>query len=324
MSEPSNKNGTDAVVAKKSKPREWIETILWAVILALAIRAVFIQAYKIPTGSMQPTLRGAENFGTGDHLLVNKFVYGSVIDLPLLNKFRLPAIRNPTRGDVVVFKYPVDPSLDFVKRCIGLPGETLEVKNKNVYINGALLNEPWLKRISIKVIKGKVNIDGNPLDESWVRASKIEVEGKDVYVNGTWVKTKNSELRKHRFKVVGTKDPQEVFIDGNLVDPPWEKEYNFTIQNGEVLVNGKNIDDALLNEMMFLKFHRDGETYQPAFMSNKDNFGPIHIPDGCYFMMGDNRDNSHDSRFWGVLEHKYIRGQAVLVYWPLPRLRIVH
>lgn len=210
---------------KKTKAREWIETIIWAVLLALVIRAVLIQAYKIPTGSMQPTLRGAEDFKIGDHLLVNKFVFGSRIDIPFTGislPFRFPKIRTPMRGDVVVFKFPDDPKKDYVKRCIGLPGETFEIRNKVVYINGEPLDEPWLKRYP-------------------------------------------------------------------------KRDY-----------------------------FRDGDQIQDSAFSKRDNYGPVVIPKNSYFMMGDNRDNSSDSRYWGVLDYDFIRGQAILVYWPPSRLRIVH
>lgn len=208
----------------KSKVREWTETILWAVLIALIIRAVLVQAYKIPTGSMQPTLRGAEDYKIGDHLLVNKFLYGSVIDIPFttIHFPRLPAIRSPKRGDVVVFKYPEDPRKDYVKRCIGLPGETVEIRNKVVYIDGKPLDEPWLRR--------------------------------------------------------------------------FPKRMHFA----------------------------DGENIYPAHLSPRDNFGPLKIPEGQFFVMGDNRDNSADSRFWGLLKYQFLRGQAVVVYWPPQRIRVIH
>lgn len=203
---------------KKGDLREWIETIVTALILALFIRAVFIQAYKIPTGSMEPTLRGAETYGVGDHLIVNKFIYGSKVDLPFKIELpRLPKIKTPKRGEIVVFKYPGDDKkTDYVKRVIGLPGEMIEIKNKVVYINGEKLEEKYLTR---------------------------------------------------------------------------------------------NMED----------YHQD-----PNILNSKrDNMLPRKIPEGCYFMMGDNRDNSSDSRVWGVLEYKYIRGQALFVYWPPHRIRIV-
>jgi len=203
---------------KKTRIQEWIETLLWAIILALFIRAIFIQAYKIPTGSMQPTLLGAHDYKIGDHLLVNKFIYGSM----LFEKWRLPIIRKPKRGDVIVFKYPRDPKVYYVKRCIGLPGETLEIRNKKVYINGKLLDEPWLRRY--------------PID----------------------------------------------------------------------------------------RYFLDKDNFLPKELSPRDNFGPITIPKDSYFAMGDNRDNSSDSRFWGILNYKYLRGEAIVIYWPLKRLRIIH
>lgn len=203
---------------KKTRIQEWIETLLWAIILALFIRAIFIQAYKIPTGSMQPTLLGSQDYGIGDHLLVNKFIYGSM----LFEKWRLPIIRKPKRGDVIVFKYPKDPKVYYVKRCIGLPGETLEIRNKRVYINGKLLDEPWLRRY--------------PID----------------------------------------------------------------------------------------RYFSDKDNFLPKELSPRDNFGPITIPKDSYFAMGDNRDNSSDSRFWGILNYKYLRGEAIVIYWPLKRIRIIH
>lgn len=109
--------------------REWIESIIVAFILAMVIRTFVIQAFKIPTGSMRPTLL------EGDLILVNKFIYGAKIPFTNLS---LPKLRDPTRADVIVFIYPENPKKDFIKRLVGLPGETLEIKNGTVYIN----NEP--------------------------------------------------------------------------------------------------------------------------------------------------------------------------------------
>src|SRR3970040_1454389 len=118
---------------KKSTLREYFESIVIAVILALFIRTWVVQAFKIPTGSME------ENLLIGDHLLVNKFVYGPTLggaERPLL------PMAEPARGDVIVFKYPEEPDRDFIKRVIGLPGETLEVREKKVLIDGVPLDEP--------------------------------------------------------------------------------------------------------------------------------------------------------------------------------------
>jgi len=117
---------------KKSLLRDWVESIIIAFILAMIIRAFIVQAFKIPTGSMRPTLL------EGDIILVNKFIYGAKI--PFTN-WRLPALRQPQRGDVVVFMYPENPKKDFIKRLIGLPGEIVEIKEGTVYVNNGPLRE---------------------------------------------------------------------------------------------------------------------------------------------------------------------------------------
>jgi signal peptidase I len=183
-------------IQKKSVIREYAEAIVIAVILALFIRTFVVQAFKIPSGSMEPTLL------VGDHILVNKFIYG--IELPFTD-IRLFSIHHPERGDIIVFVYPVEPDKDFIKRVIGLPGDTVEIRNKQVYINGKLLNDSYA-----------------------------------VHVENT----------------------------------------------------------------MF-----------PANVQPRDNFGPIRVPAGKYFVMGDNRDRSYDSRFWGFVDAGAIKGKAFIIYW---------
>jgi signal peptidase I len=188
---------------RKSVAREYLESIVVAVILALFIRTFAVQAFKIPTGSMQPNLL------IGDHLLVNKLVYSpsfGPLEDALLGK------KSIARGHVIVFKYPDEPARDFIKRVIGLPGETIEVRNKTVFV------------------------DGKPLEE-----------------------------------------PYAHFIDQPLrQDDP---EYGL---HGEAI---------------------------------RDNYGPERVPPGQLFVMGDNRDNSRDSRFWGFLPIDQVKGRALLVYW---------
>jgi len=188
---------------KKSSLRENIEAIVLAIILALFIRTFVVQAFKIPSGSMKETLL------IGDHILVNKFIYG--IKIPFIQKTLVP-IKNPKREDIIVFKYPIDPKKDFIKRVIGIPGDVIEIRDKHVFING-------------KDFGGKVY-------ESY-------------------------------------KDPDKI----------------------------------------------------PAESSHRDNYGPVTVPLESLFVMGDNRDNSHDSRFWGFVPLEDVKGKAFLIYWSsvLPR-----
>jgi len=117
----------------KSQLREWVESILIAAVLALLIRTFVVQAFKIPSGSMIPT------FQVGDRIFVNKFIYG--VRIPFTD-IRLPAVRQPNRGDIIVFVSPEDPKKDFVKRLIALGGETVEIKDGKIFIDGKQLEEP--------------------------------------------------------------------------------------------------------------------------------------------------------------------------------------
>lgn len=122
----------------KSTLREWIESILVALILALFIRTFFFQAFRIPSGSMRMTLL------EGDRLLVSKLAYGAMVPF---THHRLPGISHPRRGDIVVFKYPEDPKRDFIKRLIAVGGETVEIKFGDIYINGRMVEDPVIKNI---------------------------------------------------------------------------------------------------------------------------------------------------------------------------------
>ncbi len=185
---------------KKSVLREYFESIVIAVILALFVRTWVVQAFKIPTGSME------NNLLIGDHLLVNKFVFGPT---PLAIGRAVLPVRAPRRGDVVVFKYPDEPDRDFIKRIIGLPGETIELRNKKVYISGQPIDEPYVHFLS-------------PPSSDYQEVTSFDV---------------------------------------------------------------------------------------------RERYGPVTVPPNQYFVMGDNRDNSQDSRYWGFLPRGYIKGKAALIYW---------
>jgi signal peptidase I len=180
----------------KSKIREFIEGILAAVLIALLITTFVIKMYKIPSRSMVPTLL------VGDQLVVNKFIYG--IKIPYFRNTILP-ITDPQRGDIIVFIYPKDRSLDFIKRVIGVNGDKIEIKDKKIFINGKLFT-----------------------DNTGIYTDKM------IY---------------------------------------------------------------------------------PGSLQPRDNFGPVTVPKGSLFVMGDNRDESLDSRFWGFVDLKDVQGKAFIIYW---------
>jgi signal peptidase I len=183
---------------KKNAWRENIEAILIAIVIAMFIRTFIVQAFKIPSGSMLETLQ------IGDQILVNKFIYG--VKIPFTNGKTLIPVKNPERGDIVVFKYPEDPSKDFIKRVVAVGGDTLEIKNKQLFVND-----------------------------------------KPV-----------------------TKQPWAVYKDDRII---------------------------------------------PGNFSTRDNLKKITIPDKQLFVMGDTRENSHDSRFWGFVDLTEIKGEAFMIYW---------
>jgi len=205
---------TRAKARIKSTFREYVEALLLAIVLTVVIRGLVIQAFRIPTGSMEDTLL------VGDFLFVNKMVYGSEIDIGFggnrLIYYRFPAIRDPKPGDIIVFRYPDDPARDFIKRCVAVGGQVVELREKVLYVDGRAREEPYAVH----------------------------------------------------------KDPRVL----------------------------------------------------PRETSRRDNFGPYVVPQGHLFMMGDNRDNSHDSRFWNALPRSLVKGKAMFLYWSwdadrrLPRL----
>ena len=209
-----------------------------ALLLVLVIRSSVIEAFKIPSGSMIPTLL------VGDQIFVNKFSYGLRVpftdwigEKPLYF-FRT---KEPARGDIIVFKYPVDPDIYFIKRVVGIPGDTIEMKNKVVTING------------------------KPFEHSAVPAARIDSIFKSLEDSA-------SEYPRDR------------------MDVHFEK---FDHETATIMV--------------------DKQSYF------SENFAPITVPEGQYFVMGDNRDNSKDSRFWGFVPEKNIVGKATFIWLSLDK-----
>ncbi len=206
---------------RKSFYKEWIEPFLIAAVVALFIRQFIVEAFKIPSGSMIPTLR------IGDHLLVNKFIYGPRIPF---TDARIFTWKEPKRGDIIVFKYPENESKNFIKRVIGLPGDKIEIKNGTLFIN----DQPV----------------------------KVTEEGRS--------------------------DGGEQGFGSPYYPKP-----------------------ELLEEQLGTVRH------QIQYLHNQTgyNYGPILVPKDSVFVMGDNRDNSQDSRVWGFVRYNKILGKALVIYW---------
>jgi signal peptidase I len=196
---------------------DWLKSLSLALVLFVLVRALFVEAFKIPSGSMEGTLL------VGDFLLVNKLVYGA--EVPLIGK-RLPAVRQPARGDVVVFSYPLDPSKNYVKRIVGVGGDTLEMRDGTLVRNGKYINEPY-------AVHRDRGFDPAGEEFRWQR--------------DFLVRTKGQPLRG----------------------------------------------------------------YHPS----RNNWGPLLVPEHHYVVLGDNRDNSQDSRYWSFLPDTLVRGQPLFVYY---------
>ncbi len=276
----------DAEKSTKTKIFEFVETLISALIMALIIRALFIQAYKIPTGSMEPTLIGSEQSinhksTIGDHLLVQKITYG--IKIPF-TKIRIPGLRNIRRGDIVVFRYPYDigkfpfigkyAGKDYIKRVIGLPGDVLQIINKQVYINGKKLKEPWLKF-------GKKHHNSNHI-------------------------------------LPAEDNPRDNF--GPLIIP--KKDDKIKFMNGKIYINDKFIYNKKIIPYYSKEITNDYFTLYTKCITKVDDNTYI-VKYDSYFVMGDNRDNSSDSRFWGILPFKYITGKPLIKYWPPTRIGLI-
>jgi signal peptidase I len=195
---------------------DWAKSFVVAVGLFLVVKTIFVEAFKIPSGSMENTLL------VGDFLLVNKLVYGA--EVPFTGR-HLPRVEAPGRGDVVVFQWPEDRSKNFVKRLVGLPGDTLSMKAGVLFVNGQALPEGYVRRT-------EPDVDPAEADFRWQR--------------NHLVRTAEARLRYH---------------------------------------------------------------------PSRNNWGPLIVPAGNYFVLGDNRDNSLDSRYWGFVPDSLVRGRPILVYY---------
>ncbi len=232
-------------IKNKSKLREYIEALVTAVLIAFIIRSFVIEPFKIPSSSMVPTLM------VGDHIFVNKFIYGF---RPPFTKKHFFQYKQPERGEVVVFIYPEDESKDFIKRVVGLPGDKIEVGGTDVYVNGE------------KLKREPIEVKQDPSDE---RALDVigDVWGRNLPFEHDW---ENINFYKEKL--------------GNV----------------EHLVQYEK--DLYLRSL--------GHFMAP-------NGGKITVPEGMLFVMGDNRDNSSDSREWGFAPIENLKGKAMFIWLSL-------
>ena len=285
--------------SNKSKVREYVEAILVAFAAAMILRILVVQAFRIPTGSMKDTLL------VGDFLLVNKFIYGvrTPDHIPLVNVkvpyFRLPALKEPKPGNIIVFKYPLDTKLDYIKRCIAVGGQTVEVR------------------------KGYVYVDGKPEGESeFVKRVYDSAEG--VYVLHYKITKDNGKSYVIRVQ------ENTNYISSNFGPIQAGNGHTVEIRLGQVFVDGKPGSKAELLDKTFLegkekyrlRFSLAYEAENPILADFyqeaqriPENYGPVTVPEGHLFAMGDNRNNSSDSRYWGFLPRENIVGQALIIYW---------
>jgi len=273
-----NKNKTDKQT--KDKPKtfkdksfEFVKNLLFAAIAALLIKSFLIETSRVPTGSMEKTIL------VGDFLFVNKFIYGSSSprNIPFtditLPYFQLPALGEPERFDIVVFEYPGDrdelkPTIinNYVKRLIGLPGDTVKIVNKIVYVNGKEIKRPHFIQYSnqLPIPSGIPNPAIFPYGSEW---------NEDNY--GPIVVPKKGDNVKL--------SSQNIELFRNIIDREYGRRV-VTVEGDDIKIDGKITTNYVI----------------------KQNF---------YFMMGDNRDNSADSRFWGFVPREKVLGQAWMIYW---------
>jgi signal peptidase I len=284
---------------------DFIKLIINTLIIVFLIRTFIISTYQIPTGSMEDTLL------IGDHIIANKFVFGvrspDWIGIPYTRigfhtpYFRIPGFRNPKSGDIVIFKYPEDTRDSYVKRCVALSGDTIQVRADSLYINGKRFSDAPGVHFQNTMKLGRVfpKYAGNRSDYGPVRVPAI---GDTFHFSNA-----NKRLWFERFMIMtnegrrvekGGRNDREIFrpyanwTDTELRDPKkrfWQDYWDRLIEYypvQEFYVDGIRLDQYV---------HRVNQSH--------------------YFMMGDNRDNSLDSRYWGFVPQRYVLGEPVVIYW---------
>lgn len=258
---------------KKSKSREFVDALVYAAVVAFIIKILLFEAFRIPTGSMEKTLL------VGDFLLVTKFTYGATSprNIPFtdirLPYFKLPGFSDPEKGDIIVFDFPGDRDeleskevVNYIKRCVGTPGDTILITDKKLYVNGELFpNPPNVQFDNVKRPQNFVNPrmfpKGANWNEDWYGPIRVPKAGDKIKIDSSNYEGWKMFVMKEGHKINLTADKKVMVDDAELPDG------EYTVQR-----------DYL-------------------------------------FMMGDNRNNSLDSRFWGFMPVENVVGKAFMIYW---------
>ena len=279
---------------KKGAFREWGEAGFTAVWLALGIRILLVEAYSIPSESMVPTLL------IKDHLVVSKLSFGWHIPK---TAGRVLAFSRPKRGQIVIFVPPHQPKLSFVKRCVGLPGDSIEVRAKQVYINGQNAEHPYSYG-RLTSIPPEAQFDLKAAYQTYL--SKLAPQAADTSAyHTTWL----GPLQLASGTYYEEAEARFVRVYGRLIDQP---------RSGNLELLDKTYrapkPEPGSGQVDWTATHGLG---------NRDWFGPYTLKEGEYWMMGDNRDNSADSRYFGPVRWESIRGTPLFRYWPPSRIGLV-
>ena len=278
---------------------EYVKPIGTAIIIALLIRQFVIQAFRIPTGSMEKTLL------VGDFLFVNKFLYGAKtparLRVPLVNwtlidnlpVVKLPAIRDPRQGDIIVFEYPLDRDLDYIKRCVAVAGDRVALRSGMLYVNDKMYEDDLR----------------HPGDDTSLRTPEARVK---PHTNHDPSRASQAMNRNYGL------------ADALRVRSMTPRRFVATVD--AALAGNVGLDtDIVTPHLAPLRAHVDGEGVLSAQQMQphveairahaRETEAPFVVPEGTIFMMGDTRYNSADSRFWGPLDVDLVRGKALFIYW---------